>query len=252
MRKIVNIKNNYNKKLSAIIETPKGDIKDFIIISHCFTCSKSYKLYNNISNILVEKGYGVVRYDAMGLGNSEGDFSDTSFSTNVEDLISVYYYISDKYKKPRFLFGHSIGSLVSIKTANILDHVKGVATVGSPADFKNVVRLFSNYEEELIKKDNMVVNLAGRDINIGLAYLRDARNESVDEIIKDFNKSIIMFHSDSDRTVPYRDGLELFNSINGEKSFITLKDVDHLAGDKKDSKYIGEILYAWLENFDRE
>nr|WP_300006288.1 alpha/beta hydrolase [Tissierella sp.] len=252
MQKKINIKNNYNKNLSVIIEVPKDNIKDFIIISHCFTCSKSYKLYNNISKLLVERGYGVVRYDAMGLGSSEGDFSKTSFSTNVEDLIAVYYYIAEKYKTPSYLLGHSIGSLVSIKTANILEGVKGVATVGSPSDFKNVVRLFSRYEDELIQNDNLVVKLAGRDINLGLEYLKDAREENMDEIIKQFTKPIIMFHSDSDSTVYYEDGLKLFDKISSEKSFITLKDVDHLASEKKDSIYIGEILCAWLENFDRK
>lgn len=244
----VNIQNKYNKNLSTIIEMPKNNIKEFIIISHCFTCSKLYKFYNNISKTLVENGYGVVRYDVMGLGESEGDFSHTSFSTNVEDLISVYDYISKHYKKPSYLVGHSLGSLVSIKAANILDSIVGVATIGSPSNFDNLIRLFSSYEDELKKKDNMVVNLAGRSINIGLDYLEDIRDESIDETLKIFNRSIIIFHSNSDRTVAYDHGLKLFNSIDADKSFVTLKNVDHLVSNKKDSQYIGNILYTWMEN----
>lgn len=247
----VNIKNKYNKNLSTIIEMPKSNIKDFIIISHCFTCSKLYKLYNSLSKFLVEKGYGVVRYDVMGLGDSEGDFSQTSFTTNVEDLISVYNYISENYKKPSFLFGHSLGSLVSIKAANLIDSIVGVAIVGSPSNFDNLIRLFSIYEDQLKEKDNMVVNLSGRDINIGLNYLKDIRDESVDEIFKDFNRSIIIFHSNSDKTVSYDHGLNLFNSIHSEKSFITLKDVDHLVSNKEDSTYIGDILWTWLEGLSK-
>ena len=249
VQKRIKIKNKYHKNLSVIIETPEEEIKDFIVISHCFTCSKSYKLYNNISKILVARGYGVVRYDAMGLGDSEGDFGQTSFSTNVEDLIAVYDYISETYKKPRFLFGHSLGSLVSIKAANRLESVLGVATVGGPSDFSNMIKLFSKFEDDLKEKENIVVNLAGRDINMGLAYLEDVKAESSKEIIENFNKSIIIFHSDTDKTVSYDQGLSLFNSIKAEKSFITLKNADHLAGDEKDSRYIGELLYAWLENF---
>lgn len=249
MRKNVNIKNKYNKNLSAIIEMPEGDIKDFIIISHCFTCSKLYKLYNNISQTLVEKGYGVVRYDVMGLGESEGDFSQGSFTTNVEDLISVYDYISHNYKKPRFLFGHSLGSLVSIKAANSLDSIVGVVTIGSPSNFHNLIKLYSNYESRLIEKENLEVNLSGRRINIGLDYLKDIRDESVEDIINSFNKAIIIFHSNGDRTVSYEEGLKLFNQINSEKSFITLNNVDHLVSNKEDSTYIGKILSTWLENF---
>ena len=248
LRENLLIENKYHKNLSAIIEMPEEGVKDFIIISHCFTCSKLYKLYNNISKTLVEKGYGVVRYDVMGLGDSEGDFSQASFTTNVEDLITIYDYISYNYKQPRYLFGHSLGSLVSIKAANMLESIIGVATVGSPVNFDNLIRLFSSYENELAEKESIVVKLSGRNINIGLDYLKDLLEESVDEIIESFNKSIIIFHSNSDRVVPYDEGLKLFNAINSEKSFITLKNVDHLAGNKEDSSYIGEILSTWLEN----
>ena len=249
MQKAVSIKNKYNKNLSAIIEMPEGDIKDFIIISHCFTCSKLYKLYNNISKTLVENAYGVVRYDVMGLGESEGDFSQGSFTTNVEDLISIYDYISHNYKRPRFLFGHSLGSLVSIKAANFLDSIIGVVTVGSPSNFDNLIKLYSNYESELIEKENLEVNLSGRKINLGLDYLKDLRGESVEHIINSFKKGIIIFHSNGDRTVSYEEGLKLFNKISSEKSFITLNNVDHLVSNKEDSTYIGKILCTWLENF---
>ena len=248
MKERVSIKNKYGKKLSAIIEGPEGDIKDFVIISHCFTCSKLYKLYNNISEFLAEMGYGVVRYDAMGLGDSEGDFSKTSFSTNVDDLISVHSYISEHYKSPAYLFGHSIGGLVSIKASNGLESIKGVVTVGSPYNFDNLINVFSNYESALKNQGSLEVKLGGRSINIGMEYLQDVRDENLEETIKKFNKSIIMFQSDTDMTVGYNDGLKLFNSIKSQKSFITLRNVDHLAGEKADSKYIGNILYSWLEN----
>lgn len=249
MAENIKIKNQYNKNISTILDLPIGDIKDFVIISHCFTCSKRYKLYNNISKALTEKGYGVARYDVMGLGESEGDFSHTSFTTNVEDLIVVYDYISKNYKVPSFLVGHSLGSLVSIKAANLLDSIKGVATVASPQNFDNLIRLFSSYEQELKENDNLVVKLSGRDINIGLDYLKDLRDESADEILHNFKKPIIMFHSLTDKTVPYEQGLNLFNKINSEKSFISLNNVDHLVSNKKDANYISSILYTWLENF---
>lgn len=248
MAKRVSVKNKYNKKLSTLIEVPRDEVKDFIIISHCFTCSKLYKLYDNVSKILVEKGYGVVRYDAMGIGESEGDFSDTSFSTNVEDLITVYDYISENYKEARYLFGHSLGSLVSIKAANNLEAVIGVATVGGPPDFSKLIKIFSQYEKELVEKEKILADLGGRKINIGLNYLENARSKDPEEILKNFKKSIIIFQSNSDQIVPYSEGLRLFNTINSKKSFIGLENVDHLVSEKKDGIYIGHILYEWLEN----
>lgn len=239
--------NKYDKKLSVIIEMPEDDVKDILIISHCFTCSKIYKLYNNISKTLVNKNYGVVRYDVMGLGDSEGSFSNSSFTTNVEDLLSVYRYISDNFKTPRYLFGHSLGSLVSIKASSLLESIDGVITVGSPSNFNNLIDLFSHYENELNKNSEVSINLAGRSIDIGLKFLEDLRASSAMDIIEGFNKSILIFHSNSDTTVPYKDGLNLFNSINSDKSFITLNNTDHLADKVEDSDYISEILSIWLD-----
>lgn len=247
IQKHLEINNKYNKKLSAIIELPEDNLKDILIISHCFTCSKIYKLYNNISKTLVDKNYAVVRYDVMGLGNSEGSFSQSTFSTNIDDLLSVYEYISKNFKTPKYLFGHSLGALVSIKAASNLESVIGVATVGSPSDFNNLIKLFSHYEDELTKSDKLNINLAGRSIDIGLDFLKDLRDNSAVDIIEKFNKSILIFHSDSDLTVPYRDGLNLFELIKSDKSFITLNNTDHLASKIEDSKYIAEILSLWFD-----
>lgn len=243
------IKNKYEKSLSVIVEIPKKDLKEFIIISHCFTCSKIYKLYNNISKILVDKNYAVVRYDVMGLGDSEGDFSDTSFTSNVEDLISVYDFISDRYKAPKYLFGHSLGSLVSIKAANTLDSIAGLSTIGSPLDFNNLIRLFSKYEDDFDQSGKIRVNLSGRNIELGRDFLEDLKNTDSKEIIQKLEKPILIFHSNSDRVVPYSDGLHLFDLIASDKSFITLNNTDHLASKVNDSYYIGQILSTWLDSF---
>jgi len=248
IRKNINIINKYNKHLSTIIEMPETNVKDFIIISHCFTCSKLYKLYNGISKRLVEHGYGVVRYDAMGLGNSEGNFSATSFQTNFEDLITIYNYVSKEYKNPSYLLGHSLGSLISLKAANNLDSVKGVITIGSPSNFDNLIKILSNYENELINMDSVEIKVSGQNISIGIDYLNSLRTEDIYKTIKNFKKSIIMFHSNSDKIVDYNQGLKLFTSIDSDKSFITLKNVDHLVSKDEDASYIGEILYTWLEN----
>lgn len=243
------VENKYAKNLSVIVEIPKEDLKDFVIISHCFTCSKIYKLYNNISKILVDRNYAVVRYDAMGLGDSEGDFSETSFTSNVEDLISVYNFISDRYKAPKYLFGHSLGSLVSIKAANSLDSIAGVSTIGSPLDFANLIKLFSKYENDFDQSGKIRVNLAGRNIELGRDFLDDLKNTDSKEIVQKLDRPILIFHSNSDRVVPYSDGLRLFDLIASDKSFITLNKTDHLASELSDSEYIGSILSVWLDSF---
>lgn len=182
----------------------------------------------------------------MGLGDSEGDFGQSSFSTNVDDLITVYDYIAENHKKPKYLLGHSIGGLVSIKAANELDSIKGVISVGSPDNFDKIIGVLSTYEAELLKKDNIDINLLGRKINIGIDYLSDIRSQSANKILDDFTKDIIIFHSKTDQTVRYSQGLNLFKKIKSDKSFITLNNVDHLVSNKIDSTYISEIITAWL------
>lgn len=248
VHKSLKIKNKYNKKLAAILDMPKENIKDYVIFNHCFTCSKDYKIYNNISKTLVNRGYATIRFDMMGLNNSEGDFSDGSFTTNVEDLISIYEYMEQNYNPTKFLIGHSLGGLISIKASEKLKDVKGIATIGSPFNLNGLINIFSKYIDELYEKGNAKIDIAGREFKIGRKFLEDIKNEDIENTIKKFNKSIIIFHSDTDKVVPYEYGIKLFNAINYDKSFITLKDVNHLVSEKDDAYYIGDILSNWFDN----
>lgn len=246
--KNLKIKNKYNKSLAVILDIPKSNVKDYVIFNHCFTCSKNYKIYNNISKILLENGYATIRYDMMGLGNSEGDFSDSSFTTNIEDLISVYEYIKENYKAPKFLVGHSLGGLISMKASRKLNSIQGVATIGSPFNLNNLIEIFSKYSDEFDRKGYAKINISGRDFNISNKFFREIKNEPIETMVQDFNKSIIIFHSDVDRVVNYQHGIKLFKNINSHKNFITLKNVNHLVSERKDAYYIGNILSNWFNN----
>lgn len=243
------IKNKCNKNLSVLLEYPEGIVKDYIIINHCFTCAKNYKIYNNISESLVSNGYGTIRFDMMGLGDSEGKFKDTNFNTNVEDLTSVYEYISSNYNPPKFLIGHSLGGLISIKASHKLSSIKGIATIGTPYNLNSLLSLLSKYEEELSNNGEIKINVAGREFKIRDHFLENLKTEDIDGSIKNLNKAIIIFHSDKDKTVPIEDGLKLFNTIDSTKSFVTLKDVNHLVSKKDDGYFIGNMLSQWFNMY---
>lgn len=248
VHKNLNIKNKYNKKLSAILDMPKENIKEYVIFNHCFTCSKDYKIYNNISKILISNGYATIRFDMMGLGNSGGNFSDTSFITNVEDLNAIYKYIKENYKAPKFLIGHSLGGLISIKASEKLKDIKGIAAIGSPFNLNGLKNILSKYNDELYEKGSAKIDVSGREFTIGRKFIEDVKDENIENTIKNFNKSIIIFHSNIDEVVDYKYGIKLFNTINSDKSFITLKEVNHLVSGKDDAYYIGEILSNWFDN----
>ncbi|MGO1370192.1 alpha/beta hydrolase family protein [Senegalia sp. (in: firmicutes)] len=246
--KNLKIKNKYDKRLSVILNLPKENIKDYIIFNHCFTCSKDYKIYNNISKVLASNGYATIRFDMMGLGNSEGDFKDSSFSTNIEDLISVYEFVKKNYKAPKFLIGHSLGGLISIKSSEKLEGIKGIAAIGTPFNLDGLKNIFSKYYDELSKNGKAKIDIAGREFTIGIKFLEDIKNEDIESTIKNFNKPIAIFHSNIDKVVDYKYGIKLFNAINSDKNFITLSGVNHLVSKKDDAYYIGHILNEWFDN----
>ena len=90
--------NKAGQKLSARLDLPP-DAKPsaYALFAHCFTCSKNIKAISHISRALTRHGIAVMRFDFTGLGESEGDFADTNFSSNVGDLVLAAQFMANKY-----------------------------------------------------------------------------------------------------------------------------------------------------------
>lgn len=246
----LNIQNAKGLQLQAYMELPPNQKPNhYAIFAHCFTCSSSLKPVVNISRALTSHGFGVVRFDFTGLGQSEGEFADSHFSANVEDLLAVNEYLKEHYKAPVLLVGHSLGGAAAIVAASQLDTIKAVATIGAPSRTEHVKRHFSHQFDEVGEKGDVEVNIGGRPFKINQEFVEDFDKTDLPEITKQLRKPLLIMHAPFDRIVGIDNAQELFVNAIHPKSFISLHDADHLLLKEKDSRYVGDMIGTWVQRY---
>lgn len=246
----LNIQNAKGLQLQAYLELPPNQKpNNFAIFAHCFTCSSSLKPVINISRALTAHGFGVVRFDFTGLGQSEGEFADSHFSANVEDLLAVNEYLKEHYEAPSLLVGHSLGGAAVIVAASQLDNVKAVATIGAPATTEHVKKHFSHQFDEIAQKGDVKVNIGGRPFKINQEFVDDFDKTDLPAITKKLRKPLLIMHAPFDKVVGIDNAQQLFVNAFHPKSFISLNDADHLLLNEKDSNYVGNLIGAWVQGY---
>lgn len=246
----LSIINNKGYKLQAHLELPENESPEhYAIFAHCFTCSSSLNAVKNISRALTKYGFGVLRFDFTGLGRSEGNFSESYFSANVDDLISVNKYITKHYKSPSLLIGHSLGGAAVIVAASKISNIKAVATIGAPANVSHVKHLFSHGIEEVKRKGEVEINIGGRPFKINNEFVIDFDKTNLPEITQKLRKPILIFHSPVDTIVSIQNAQELYINAHHPKSFISLDNADHLLTNPEDSIYTGNIIGTWVQRY---
>ncbi|WP_396603022.1 alpha/beta fold hydrolase [Algibacter sp. R77976] len=246
----LNIKNKKGHKLQAYLELPVDQKPHYYaIFAHCFTCSSTLGAVRNISKSLTSHGFGVLRFDFTGLGRSEGEFSESHFSANVDDLLAVNEYLKAHYKAPSLLVGHSLGGAAVIVAASKLENIKAVATVGAPASVSHVTHLFSHGIEEVKQKGEVEVNIGGRPFKINEEFVQDFGKIDLPEITKNLRKPLLIMHAPFDRVVGIENAHKLYHDAHHPKSFVSLDDADHLLSNVKDSRYVGNMIGTWVQRY---
>lgn len=246
----ITFKNKEGHDLKGSIELPENTIPhNFVLFAHCFTCNKNFLAVKNISQALIAKGFGVLRFDFTGLGESEGSFEDSNFSGNVEDLICAASYLEDKYKAPSLLIGHSLGGAAVLFASTMLDSVTAVATIGAPSHIGHVKNLLKNDVETIKNKGVAEVNIGGRNFSIKKQFLDDLENNDLPDIISKLKKSLLILHSPQDTIVEIKNAEEIYVAAKHPKSFISLDGADHLLSKKIDSSYVGEVIGTWANRY---
>tara|TARA_R110000787_G_scaffold70646_9_gene157083 strand:+ start:17213 stop:18433 length:1221 start_codon:yes stop_codon:yes gene_type:complete len=244
------IPNRKGLVLHAFLELPANQKPNyFAIFAHCFTCSSSLTAVKNVSRSLAQDGFGVIRFDFTGLGRSEGEFADSYFSANVEDLVDVHNFIKQEYDAPSLLVGHSLGGAAVLVAASLLDDIKGVATIGAPSTVSHVKHLFSHNEDEIPEKGTIKVNIGGRPFNIDEKFVKDFDKTNLPSIVKNLRKPLLIMHSPFDKIVGIENAEKLYVQAHHPKSFVTLDDADHLLSEAKDSRYAGEVIGTWAKRY---
>jgi putative redox protein len=221
----------------------------YAIFAHCFTCTKNLVAVTNISRALTAKGIAVLRFDFTGLGESEGDFADTNFSSNVEDLVYAAAYLKAHYQAPEILVGHSLGGAAVLMAASHLDSIKAVATIGAPADPPHVKKLFQNSLEEINATGEAIVALSGRPFKIKKQFIDDLEGADLASRLKSMKKALLILHSPQDETVGIENAEKIYVSAMHPKSYISLDGADHLLSRKEDSQYVGTMIASWAKRY---
>lgn len=248
--KNVTFKNTSGEELTGRLELPANrKPHNFVIFAHCFTCSKNLNAVVNITRELARAGYAVLRFDFTGLGDSEGDFSNTNFSGNVEDLIEAARFLEKNYEAPSLLIGHSLGGAAVIFAAAQLPYVKAVATIGTPGNPAHVEGLLKDSAEEIERRGKATVMLEGRPFTIKKQFLDDLKNKPLPDVVQNLGRPIAIFHSPQDTIVNIGNAEEIYISARHPKSFISLDGADHLLTRREDAQYVGRMIGVWASRY---
>jgi uncharacterized OsmC-like protein/alpha-beta hydrolase superfamily lysophospholipase len=243
--------NDAGETLAGLLETPPENvtISRYAIFAHCFTCGKDIAAASRISRSLSARGIAVLRFDFTGLGNSDGDFANSNFSSNVQDLLAAAAKLTADHQAPQLLIGHSLGGAAVLSAAQQIDSIKAVATIGSPATAQHVEHLFQAGADLIAKQGEATIGIGGRQFLIKKQMLDDINRYNSTDQIKNLNAALIVFHSPVDNIVSIDQAAEIYQAARHPKSFISLDNADHLLSKASDAEYVGATLAAWASRY---
>ncbi|MEE9438467.1 MAG: alpha/beta fold hydrolase [Saprospiraceae bacterium] len=237
-------------KLSARLEMPLTKKPSaYAVFAHVFTGSKNLSASRHISRALTLNGFAVLRFDFTGLGQSEGEFSDTNFSSNVEDLIAACQFLTDHYEAPKIIIGHSLGGAASIFAASQVESIVAVATVGTPSEPEHVTHLLESSIEDIESTGMAKVNIGGKVFTIKKQFLDDLKSKNMYKIVKNLDKAILVLHSPQDKIVEIENAAKIYHAAKHPKSFVSLNNVDHMLTRKNDAFYVGNVIATWAKRY---
>lgn len=235
--------------LAARLDLPDVGATGFAVFAHCFTCSKDTKAAAYIARALAEQGIGVLRFDFTGLGGSGGDFGNTSFSSNIEDLLSAADYLRTHYQAPVLMVGHSLGGAATLAAAGRVPECRAVATIGAPFDPEHVRHQFEGDIEVIRSQGVASVAIGGRQFNVSQDFVDDLSGQPQHDRIRGLKKALLVMHAASDRIVGVDNARRIFQSAMHPKSFVSLDDADHLMNRETDARYAATVLAAWAARY---
>jgi uncharacterized OsmC-like protein/pimeloyl-ACP methyl ester carboxylesterase len=236
-------------QLAAALDLPDGPVHAYALFAHCFTCGKDVLAAKRIAIALALKGIAVLRFDFTGLGSSEGDFANSTFSSNVADLVHAADHLRETRGPPAILIGHSLGGAAILAAAGQIPDAKAVVTIAAPSDPAHVTHLFKDSIEDIRTHGKVEVQLAGRPFHIKREFLDDIAEHGLMADVAKLHKALLIMHSPTDDTVGIDNATNIFLAAKHPKSFVSLSGADHLLSAKRDSAYVADVIAAWAERY---
>jgi len=236
-------------ELAARFDLPEGPVRATALFAHCFTCGKDIPAARRIAARLTAAGFAVLRFDFTGLGHSEGEFENTTFSSNVEDLVAAAAALKDRGRAPDLLIGHSLGGAAVIRAAGRIDSARAVVTLGAPHDPAHVTEHFAHALDAIAADGAAEVRLGDRPIRIGQGFVEDVQGAALDEALGKLGKALLVMHAPRDEIVGIDNATAIFTAAKHPKSFVTLDEADHLITRPRDAEYAAEVIAAWAARY---
>ena len=236
-------------KLAAALDLPDRKPLAYALFAHCFTCGKDVLAAKRIAVALATRGIAVLRFDFTGLGSSEGDFANSTFSSNVTDLVRAADHLRESRNAPALLIGHSLGGAAILAAAASIPEAKAVVTIAAPSDPAHVTGLFRDRIEDIRKAGKAEVSLAGRPFTIKREFLDDIAEQGLTTRLANLHKALLVMHAPTDDMVGIDNATRIFVAAKHPKSFVSLAGADHLLSEKRDSSYVADVIAAWSSRY---
>jgi len=250
----VTFENAEGETLAARLDLPPlahngGVPQAYCVFAHCFTCSKDIHAASRVARTLASRGFGVLRFDFTGLGSSDGDFANTNFTSNVDDLVRAAAFLAENHGAPQLLVGHSLGGTAVLAAARRIESVEAVVTIGAPSDPEHVASNFHASLDEIEEKGDAEVTLAGRSFRIKKQFLEDIREQNLGGAIGALDAALLVMHGPLDNTVSIDEAARIYKAARGFKSFVSLGDADHLLTRREDAEYAADLMTVWARKY---
>src|SRR6266446_2709047 len=241
--------NAHGQRLSALLDRPAEEPRAYALFAHCFTCGKDTLAAKRIADGLTGLGIAVLRFDFTGLGSSEGEFANTTFSSNIADLVAAANELRRRARAPAILIGHSLGGTAVLAAAGEVAEARAVVTIAAPSDPAHVTGLFKDRLDEIAAKGEIEATLAGRQFRISRGFVDDLAEHKLVDRIANLRKALLIFHSPTDEIVGIDNASRIFAAAKHPKSFVSLADADHLLSRRSDAAYVANVIRAWAERY---
>ncbi|KUH96789.1 osmotically inducible protein OsmC [Mycolicibacterium acapulense] len=235
--------------LAGVIDLPDGDVRGWGVFAHGFTLGKDSPAASRICKQLAAEGIGMLRFDNLGLGDSEGDWSDGSFSHKVADTVRAVEFMNSEGREVRLLVGHSFGGSAVIAAAHDCPTVKAVATIAAPYEPAHVERIYDAVVERIEEEGEAQFRIGGKALTLKRHFVEDVRNADLRDRIHNLRRALLVMHSPTDNTVGIANASEIFQCARHPRSFVSLEGADHLLTEKDQAARAARIVSAWADPY---